>query len=802
MKVPYSWIKEFIDIDVSAEEVAEKLNLSGIETTVSKFGRYIPNIITVKVESVEKHPERDKLFICKVNDGTKTYQVITGANNVKQNDIVILAKVGANILGRDIQPAKFGSYISEGMLLSLEELELEEKSEGIFILDPETPIGKDPNEILGLGQDDILEIEITPNRGDVLSVRGLAREIAAIFGLKRKDYSPNLPSVNEKVNINLNTEKVLRYKGTVIKNVSVSQSPLHIRLKLIKSGLSVINNIVDITNYILLQEGQPLHAFDLDKLEGDITVRHAFDGEKIVTLDGQERVLTQEDIVIADSKKALAIAGVIGGENSKIDENTKNILLESAVFDPSSVRKTAKRLGILTDSSYRFERGVDVENCSKASDKATELILSIAKGQLTATNDLYPKKYQPKTVVLRPEFVEKILGEKVQEQEIQKILSDLEIPVEKTGDVFNVSIPSFRAYDLEREIDLVEEVARIKGYDSFGPDYPSISTANFQKPTAYEFDSKVRQFFLHNGFTECLNYTFTSEEIYQTLKLPTPTLHIQNYILKTQSVMRDTLVVSLIQNQLENLRFGKKDLALFEISSAFFQDYESINVAGLVSGKLVEGFKYTSKVKTFDTNREWDFLTLKGVVENLFSYLGLDFELSDENILPFLHPFESVNILINGKNVGYVGKLHPQVAIELEVPKNTWLFEIKLKYVSRQLNENPLKEGFLYTYYLNRKQTVFKELPKFPPVKRDLAFVVDTNVKVGKLMEDLRKASELVKTVRLFDVYFLSDTQKSVAFSVEFLNPEKVLSDEEVNAEVEEILNKLKLNYPDLELRK
>ncbi|WP_297890304.1 phenylalanine--tRNA ligase subunit beta [Sulfurihydrogenibium sp.] len=802
MKIPYSWIKEFVDIDIPAEEVAEKLNLVGVETTVSKFGKYIPNIVTVKVESVERHPEREKLFVCKVNDSYKTYQVITGADNVKVGDVVILAKIGANILGKEIKPTTFGSFLSEGMLLSLEELEVEEKSEGLFILDPDTPVGKDANDVLGLGKDDIFEIEITPNRGDVLSVRGVAREIAAAFKLKKKDYNPDVSIPTQTVNVNIQTDKVLRYKATVIKDVKVGKSPLSIRLKLIKSGLSVINNVVDITNYILIQEGQPLHAFDLDKLEGDITVRNAYEGEKIITLDGIERTLTSEDIVIADGKKAVAIAGVIGGENSKIDESTKNILLESAVFDPSSVRKTAKRLGILTDSSYRFERGVDVENCSLASDKASSLIISYANGNITAVNDLYIRKYQPKTVVLRPEFIEKILGETVETKEVENILNSLEIPAENQEDHLNVIIPSFRAYDLEREIDLVEEVARIKGYDSFNPDYPKISTLSFKKPTEYEFDTKIRQFFLDSGFTECLNYTFTSPQMYNALSLPVPEIHIQNYILKTQSVMRDTLVVSLLQNQIENLRFGKKDLALFEISSAFFKDHESINVAGLVSGKLVEGFKYTSKDKSFDTSKDWDFLNLKGVVENLLLFLGIDFDLSDENILPFLHPYESGNVIVNNHQVGYIGRIHPQLSLNLEIPKNTWVFELKLKYVPRQLEKESLKEGYLYTYYLNKKPVVFNELPKFPPVKRDLAFVVDVDTKVGFLLKDLKSASTIIKNVKLFDVYFISDDKKSVAVSVEFLNPDKSLSDEEVNVEVEEILNKLKLKYPDIELRK
>lgn len=801
MKVPYSWIKEFVDIDLPAEIVAEKLNTAGIETTVSKFGKYISNLTTVKVLSVEKHPEKDKLYICQVSDGIKNYQVITGADNVKTGDVVIFAKVGAKILGKEIKPIKFGSYESQGMLISLEELEIEDKSDGIFILDSDTQIGTDPNHILGLGED-ILEIEITPNRGDALSVRGLAREIAAIFGLKRKDYKPTITLPTDSIDISIQTDKVHRYVGILIKNITVKDSPLDIRLKLLKSGISVINNIVDITNYIMIQEGQPLHAFDYEKIEGNLSVRYAKEGEKIVTLDGEEKTLSSTDIVIADSKKAVAIAGIIGGENSKIDENTKHIILESAIFDPISVRKTAKRLGILTDSSYRFERGVDIENTFNASLKATDLILNLSKeATVVSYKDIYLKPYQPKTTILTSSYVEKILGEKLDTSKIKDILERLEIDCTIENEAINVKIPSFRSYDLERPIDIVEEVARIYGYDNFNPTYPKIDVSSFEKSKYWHFDNKVRTYFLNNGFTEVVNYTFTSEDIYSTLKTPIPNTKIVNYILKSHSIMRDRLAVSLIENFKENLRFSRKDISIFELSSTFYEDFEEIRVGCLVSGKVVDGFSYNDGKRQFNTNLEWNFLILKGVLSNLLDYLGIkDYNFTDINLENYLHPYISANVYVKGNSIGYIGKIHPEIATKLEIPKETFIFELKLRYVSRGIEEI-IKEGYLYTYYLEKNTPKFRELSKYPSAYRDLAFVVNKDVKIGELKNNILKSSIYIKEIKLFDVYYLNEDKKSVAFKVEFNNPEKSLSDEEVNILVEDILSKLKLYYPDISLR-
>ncbi len=802
MRVPYSWIKEFVEIDKTAEEVVERLNETGIEAVWEKWGNYIPDITTAKILSVEKHPERQKLFLCKATDGSKEYQIITGAQNVKEGAVVVLAKEGAVIKGIQIKKRKFGSLESEGMFLSLEELGVAESSEGILLLPEDTPIGEDANKILGLGEDYIIEIEITPNRGDALSVRGLAREIGAIFGVKRKEKLPVVSiAEEEEPEIEILTDKCYRYRGIVIRDVKIKPSPFEIQLKLIKSGQNPINNVVDITNYILLQEGQPLHAFDLDKIKGKIIVRAAKEGEKIKTLDGEERELKEGDLLIADEEKPIALAGIIGGDNTKVDENTKNILLEAAVFDNIQIRKTAKRLAISTDSSYRFERGVDIENLPNAQDKALELITHLAGGKAVGEKDIYPNPYIPKEIKLREKTTQKVLGVFIPKEEAKQLLERLEIPTETVEDGTVSKIPAFRAFDLEREIDLVEEVGRLKGLNTFEETYPKVSTQSFRKSEEYLFEVRTRDFFKDNGLDEVITYTFVGEDIYKILGLPVPAIKIKNYLLKNQSIMRDNLVVSLIGVLQENLRHQIKDVSAFEISSTFFENHEEIRLGILLTGRLNKGFSYTKGDTQFTTTEKWDFLKAKGLVNSYLISIGMrniEYRHSDK---PFLNPYESADIFINGINVGYIGKIHPEKAEKLEIPKNTWLGELKLRYVPRKLNEDNLKEGYLFTLYKERKLPSYKELPKFPAVKRDLAFEVDSELEVDKLLTTIKESSNLIDKVELFDVYFIDENRKSVAVSVDFRAPDRNLSDEEVNKEVESILEKLSKEIEGIKLR-
>ncbi len=804
MKVPYSWIREFVDIDKSAEEVVERLNETGLEATVETFGEYIPELTTVRVLSVKKHPERDKLYICEATDGRKKYQIITGADNVVENSIVLMAKVGAKINGITIKERNFGSYKSEGMFLSLEELGLADTSEGIWLLPEDTPIGADGSELLGLGSEKIIEIDITPNRGDALSVKGLAREIGAIFNIKRKDYKANVLILDELIpDISVETEKCYRYRGVIIRDIEIKPSSLDIQLKLLKSGQKPINNIVDITNYILLQEGQPLHAFDLDKIKGKVVVRSAKDGEKILALDGNEYNLKGMDIVIADENGVIAIAGVIGGENTKVDENTKNILLEAANFDYISVRKTSKRLGISTESSYRFERGVDIESLADAQDKAVEMILKFggSNSKAVGQKDIYPNPYTPKEIILREKTVKRVIGINIPKEECADILNRLEIPTSVVDDGTVSKIPAFRSLDITREIDLVEEVGRLKGFNDIPEDYPRIPIEIDKNISYYQFERRSREYFIDNGINEVITYSFVGEDIYKELGLPLPEIEITNYLTKDFRFMRDNLTVSLIQVIKENLRHQVRDISVFEIGSVFFKDYEEIRLGIALTGKTVKGFSFTNENVSYNTTKSWDFLKVKGLILN---YLKL-FNVKDINLdyskKVYLNPYESADIYVNGKEIGYFGKIHPKVSERLEIPKDTYLVELKLKYVSRDLNETVLKDGYIYSIYKTATTPTFKDLPKYPSVKRDLAFEVDEDISVKEIFEGLKNVSKLIENIRLFDIFYLNNNKKSVAVSVEFRDKNKSLSDEDVNLEVEKILQKLKDKIKGLKLR-
>ncbi|MBI4665826.1 MAG: phenylalanine--tRNA ligase subunit beta [Nitrospinae bacterium] len=802
MRIPYSWIKEFAPITASAEDVAAKLSVSGIETVARPFGERVENLVTAKIKSVAKHPQKDALLICQVDTGQGGAQIITAATNVFEGAVVGLAKPGAVIGGRTISPVKFGDYDSSGMFVSLKELGLEDTSGGVFIFDNDTPAGVDVSALLGLGEERIIEIDVTANRGDALSVRGLAREICAIYGVKCPSTAPALNiSTGGPINIKLESAGVYRYRGVTLENVKVAPSPLSMRLRLIKSGIGPINNAVDITNYILLQEGQPLHAFDMDKLKGSVYGRLAREWETILCLDGAERKLLPGDLVIADDEGPIALAGVIGGERAKVAESTTNILLESAVFDGRLIRKTAKRLAVFTDSSYRFERGVDIVNLPVAEDRAVELFVSHAGARAVAVSDQCPNPYTPAKVTITEKETKRILGVEVPASEIARIMEQLELPATISGPSVTVEIPPFRAMDLEREIDLIEEVARLRGLDTLEPTFPSISMARYKKSDEFLFETRARDYFKGCGLDETVTYTFLGDEDFMALGLAAPTQRIQNSIIQTQSVMRHTLSASLLKTLQENLRYQTRDLSVYEISSCFFENHEDIRAGILVTGAKSQGYGYTRGKAGFNTVLPWSFVALKGLIQGYFDFLGVGPVVYERSETPYLHPFESAVMKINGADVGYLGRIHPETADKLGIPGATWLAEIKLRCVPRDIEEPADKEGYLFTAYANKNLVNFAELPKFPSVRRDIALTVGDDLAVERLALEIRETSKLIEDVSLFDVYFMGEGKKSAAFAIGFRSREKSLEDEEVNGVMSVMLERLARRFPGLKIR-
>ena len=769
MKIPYSWLSEFVELgELTPQEVAERLSLQSVEATVEKFGIDLEGVVFGKVVEVKNHPKRENLLVAKVQVQEHLFlTVVTGDKSIKVGDGVIVALPNAKVGNACITKREFEGVVSEGVLLSAQELGLEEKSGGVLKIREEFKPGTDAREILGFGEP-ILEIDITPNRGDLLSVRGLARELSAIFGLSKK--SPEEPSFEEfgEISIEIKDEDCKRYRGAIIEGVRIEESPLYIKKRLWQCGVKSINNVVDITNYVMLRDGQPLHAFDLDKLEGGIVVRKAQKGERILTLDGAERELDEEVLVIADFKKPVAIAGVIGGLESGVSEKTTRILLESAYFNPYRVRRSAKKLGIQTESSYRFERSVDIERVSKAQDYAISLILKHAGGKLWAIRDIYPQKYEPKKIFLSQGKYIRYAGEPYKNEEVSKILSALEIPHEIMRCGVEVLVPSHRSFDLQRDTDIIEEIMRIKGYDYYSSEAIKLpSLASYQK----DYLSEIRKLLRDRGIYEVINFSFEDERLYKILGIPLPKVEVINPLNPSQRYMRNNLITSLLRTATYNDRNYNYSQAIFEIGKVFFEDKEEVRLGILLKG---------NKPKTL-REEEWSLYELSEIIHGIFELLGLQPELRSSKE-SYLHPYAQAEVLLNGERVGVFGKLHPQIVKELELRGEPLVAELELEKILEK-----------------RKLPHYEGISRFPPVIRDLALVIDKGFSVYKLLNEIKlQVGEYLEEAEVFDLYTgekVGEGKKSVAIRLVFRSKERSLTDEEVNMIVEGTVKALKEKF-------
>ncbi|MDI6631848.1 MAG: phenylalanine--tRNA ligase subunit beta [Bacillota bacterium] len=792
MRVPLSWLKEFVDVPVSPEELAERLTMAGIAVdAVVPFGQGVKGVVVARLTEVRPHPNADRLRICVADTGTALYEVVTGAPNVFPGAVVPLGLEGARLAnGMVIKRARFRGVDSCGMVCSEAELGLEERSAGIMILPPETPLGEDVATLLGF-PDFVLELDLTPNRGDCLCVAGIAREVAALYGLPLK-FPPVLPAGRETLSDLVEVEIAApelcgRYAARVFKEVKIGPSPLWMQVRLRMAGMRPINNMVDITNYVMLELGQPLHAFDYETLRGrKIVVRRADAGERLVSLDEVLRELGPEDLVIADAERAVAIAGVMGGLDTEVTPATATVLLESANFNPQSIRRTARALGLRSEASLRFEKGVDIEGAVRAADRAAYLVKKTGIGQaVPGVADCYPGRPERRTVVVQPARVEAVLGTPVPRDEAVEWLGRLGFSVQKDGENWIVSVPTFRP-DVSIEEDIVEEVARFYGYERIPATLLYGETTPGQRPATAAFLDQVSQFLTGLGFSEVITYSFINPASFDRLHLPEDDPHrravrLKNPISEDQSVLRTLLLPGLLDVLVRNLSRRVDNVAVYEVGKVFLprdggelpEEYLKLGLA--VSGRKPRHWKGPAV--------EMDFFFLKGIVEALLRRLRVNepafLPLKDH---PALHPGRAARIVTEGEELGVIGELHPEVQEAYGLPARAVVGEFSV-------------EALLAA----RRPASYRDLPRFPGVLRDVAFIIPEEVPAAAVAEAIKTAGgKLLRELKLFDVYKgvqVPEGTRSLAFSLLFQAEDRTLTDEEVGTALEAIVRQLAEEY-------
>lgn len=782
MIVTYNWLKEFVDFDATPDELAELLTMLGLEVeSMAKLGAGMDNVVVALVEEKRQHPNADKLSVCRVNNGKEVLDVVCGAQNFKQGDTVALAQIGAVLPGDfKIKKSKIRGEESCGMLCSEKELGLAEESAGIMVLPPSVaPLGTPIFTALGR-KDTIFEIGLTPNRSDCLSVIGIARDIAAKLNLKLKYPQCTLVEGPEKVDSVIgvtveNTELCPRYAARHISGCQIASSPEWLVKRLNDIGIRSINNVVDVTNLIMMESGQPLHAFDCDRLSGNrIVVRTAEDGEQFTTLDNQQRVLNSGDLVICDAERPVALAGVMGGLNSEIESTTTSILLESAFFKPAAIRKTSKRLGLHTESSHRFERGIDIDGVGRALDRAASLIVDLAGGVLAnGSLDVYPGKSDRGAITFRPEKANELIGIDLERDVIIDILTRLECRVSQCADGSVAVIPPHYRIDIEREIDLIEEIARLNGYDKIPATMP-IARVVSDRPTRHqETERRVRDLLVNNGMTEIINFSFTAPDAVGKLLLSDDdprriAIKLANPLVDEQSVMRTTLLPGLLETISKNMNFRSLDLKLFEIRRVYFPSdgeimpREPLCIVGAVTGSRDgDGWSRPSEPV--------DFFDAKGIVETVLDVLDVGgVSWVTEKTESYYHPGKSCRVFSGRELIGSVGELHPLVQKNFEIEKPVFCFELNFEKLVQ----------------LSRNKKTITAPSRFPDSTRDIAMLIPEELAAVKIVECIRaEKSKEIEHVQIFDVYRgkgVPEGYKSIAVRIRYRSFERTLAEEEI----------------------
>jgi phenylalanyl-tRNA synthetase beta chain len=783
MLVSLKWLKDYVNINITAEELAEKLTMAGLEVDEIKTIRpSFSGVVVAKIISVLPHPDADKLSLCDVTDGSQTYRVVCGARNIKAGDVVPLAKVGATIPGGyTIKSSILRGEKSDGMLCSEAELATGDDSSGIWQLSLNLTLGVLLESALDLG-DTVLDVSVTPNRSDCLSMIGIAREVAAITGAKIKIPVGRIQESIEETSSHtsvaiIDADLCPRYTARLLKNVKVGSSPVWLKTRLESAGIRSINNIVDVTNFVMLEMGQPLHAFDFQFLsQGKIIVRKSRDDEEFTSLDGKTRKLPADTLLICDGVKPVAIGGIMGGLNSEVKEDTQAVLLESAYFNPVSIRRSARKLAMPTDASFRFERGIDPEGVIGALNRAAQLIADLSGGNICKNCiDEYPQKITAvKDIPLRLSRINQLTGTAIDAKEVIEILQSIGMAVGKAGkDNYLVTPPTFRI-DIRREIDLIEEVIRIYGYDRVPVRLPNVAVVEMVSNTKMDLEEKIRHILIGTGYSEVVNYSFVTPQSVDFLCLAENDerrrlVRIKNPLVEDQSVMRTTMVFGLLDAMKKNNNNGSLDLKMFEMGRVFIDrkreelPEEKNILAGLLTGAATDNL-WGNKVNA-------DFYDLKGCLENIFC----DFKLTNSNYIssisePFLHPGKSCGIYIGEILVGYMGQVHPDVLEKLDLKNCAYIFEINLDILANQVN------NIIH----------YKEISKFPAVTRDVAFLIPAEMETKYMIDIvLRQNEELLENVVIFDIYAgkgISEGMKSLGLRFSYRAPDRTLTDVEVNS--------------------
>ena len=785
MNVTLNWLKAYIDFEFSPSELADRLTMLGVEVeSVKHLGTELEGVIVGSVTSIRPHPNADKLVLCQVDTGeTEELQIVCGAPNAREGMLAPVATIGATLpVGLTIKRAKLRGETSQGMLCSEKELGLSDDAAGLMELSTDIPLGTPLSEALGL-DDVVFELEITPNRPDCLSLIGVAREIRAETGnpLKLPTVDPQESGINiqDLTSVTIDALDLCpRYAARVIQGVKMAESPAWLQQRLESVGIGVINNIVDVTNFVLMEYGQPLHAFDYHKLaENRIVVRRARDNEQITTLDEVARELTSDMLVIADAEKPVALAGIMGGYDSEITETTCDVLLESAYFNPLSIRATAKALGISTEASYRFERGADPGAVLAALDRAAQLIAELTGGTICdGIVDVYPGQQPLTEIQLRPERVNFVLGTTIETAEMVQILDRLGFDVDITGKVYQVVVPTFRS-DVTREIDLIEEIARVYGYDNIPTTLPKGDIPVPAPTPKTEARRRIKHFLLAAGMMEAVNYSFCDPNCFDKIRLNADdplrnTLQLRNPLSPEMSVLRTTLTPGLLENAQHNRNHQIDTIALFEIGGVFVHDgkeKEPERVTGVLAGQIGEGV-YS------DPYRHPDFFDIKGLVEGMFEVCGVvDWTLQKTDALTF-HPGRNAEVLLGNRRIGVFGEVHPEVLENYDLPYKAYLFEFDL-------------EGLADAATFAKR---FEPISIYPKVARDLAIVVDKETLSDMPTELIyTTGGDSVDSVRLFDVYEgeqVPEGKKSLAYTITYHSATETLTDKAVNTLHDEVV--------------